>query len=130
MQHDRHPDNAPGEFYVDPSCCLQCRATSAEAPGLFGTDAGSTCFVRRQPTGQEETYRMLRAMRVAEAGGVRHAGDDEAMLRRIAEAGMATACDKSCARTPTPVRRDTVRIGACSGDSSGCSRRGTGTRSC
>jgi hypothetical protein len=120
MQPDRHPDNVPGDFYVDRSCCLMCGATSAEAPDLIGTDEGSRCFVKRQPTSPDEIYRMLRAIWVAEVEGVRYAGADEGMLRRIAEAGMKTACDRRCALEVTAVCPTTVLIGRplCASDES------------
>jgi len=50
----KHPDNAPGPYYIDDSCidCDQCREL---APELFGRDEDTGLgYVIRQPVTPEE----------------------------------------------------------------------------
>jgi hypothetical protein len=78
------------------------------APSLFEESQDSHCFVRRQPDSEAELYRMLQVLATQELGCVRYRGRDDAMLRRIAEAGGAKLCDVTPPAGVEPVRRDHV----------------------
>ena len=55
-----HPDDAPGDWFVD-TRCIRCDAARHWAPGLIGTDAGGCSFVARQPVTADDTAAMWRA---------------------------------------------------------------------
>ena len=77
-----------------------------KAPDLIGYDEEQRgCFVKKQPTTAEETYRMLQAMSVNEVEGLRYSGTDPELSRRIAEAGMASCCERPCGRATARVAR-------------------------
>ncbi len=80
-----------------------------EAPDLIGFE-GHSCFVRKQPANSEELYRLLQAMSVNEVEGLRYRGDDPALKRRIAEAGMAACCDRPCGKPGSATARTRARI--------------------
>ena len=81
------------------------------APDLIGSDDEYPgCFVRKQPSTDAETYRMLRAMHVNEVEGLRYGGVDPEITRRIAEAGMANGCERRCSKEWTPVARARARV--------------------
>lgn len=63
-----HPDNAPGEFFVDTNCinCPTCRQC---APGMFG-DTPTQPVVIRQPANSAETLRALIALVSCPAGSI------------------------------------------------------------
>ena len=84
-RYPAHPANAPGPFYVANNWCISCGAPEAEAPDLMGHDEGrySQCFFRRQPETAEELDRAILAVQVSCCGGVRYAGRDEDILRRL-----------------------------------------------
>jgi hypothetical protein len=56
---DRHPRSAPGDFYVERSCCLACGVWEDVAAGLMEWDDSEypQCFVARQPNTPEEIGR-------------------------------------------------------------------------
>ncbi|MFZ5477242.1 MAG: 4Fe-4S domain-containing protein [Myxococcota bacterium] len=49
MARPRHPENAPGDWYVD-TACIDCGHCRVVAPEVYG-DAGDHAIVRAQPTG-------------------------------------------------------------------------------
>lgn len=89
-----HASNAPGDFYVEDSCCTSCAMPFTEAPGHFAYDESGHCFVSRQPSSLEETERMVFAIQVADLGCIRYAGDDSATLARLVELGEGRQCDR------------------------------------
>lgn len=97
MRADRHPSNAPGDFYVANGCCTMCMVPFVEAPGLFGevqeTDGTSHCYVQRQPATQDEVDGMLRAVWHSELACLRYAGTDPHLLTRFDEYGEGNLCD-------------------------------------
>jgi hypothetical protein len=58
MNLQRHPANAPGDFYVLLDYCLACQAPEHEAPDLMAheeaKDGHYHCFFRKQPSTPEE----------------------------------------------------------------------------
>ena len=88
-----HPKNAAGPFYVLNGCCTACGVPTALAPELFDFDSTDNCYVKRQPTSDNEKEKVLRVLRAQELECVRYCGTDEAVLRRLAEAGEAHQCD-------------------------------------
>jgi hypothetical protein len=88
-----HPKNAAGPFYVLNGCCTSCGVPTSVAPELFEFDSTDHCYVKRQPTSDTEMEKALRVLRAQELDCVRYRGKDEAILRRLAEAGEAHQCD-------------------------------------
>jgi hypothetical protein len=88
-----HSKDAAGPFYVLHGCCTACGVPTAIAPGLFDFDSADHCYVKRQPTSDTEMEKALRVLRAQELECVRYRGTDEAILRRLAEAGEAHQCD-------------------------------------
>ena len=104
-----HPLNVPGPFYVGDGCCTGCMAAVDEAQGLLRYDEpASNCYVLKQPSSADELTRMVRAASVAELQCLRYRGTDPSVLRRLAEAGLASLCD-----SPAPGIRPVVRNTAC-----------------
>jgi hypothetical protein len=89
------PSNAPGPFYVAHGCCLCCYAPEREAPGMVGRNEGEyeSCFFKKQPTTPEELDRAIAAMNVSCIPGLRYAGADPEVLRRLQEKELADRCD-------------------------------------
>jgi hypothetical protein len=88
-----HPKNATGPFYVVHGCCAACGVPTAIAPELFDFDATDHCYVKRQPNSAAEMEKALQVLRAQELDCLRYRGNDEAILRRLAEAGEAHQCD-------------------------------------
>jgi hypothetical protein len=88
-----HPKNVAGPFYVLNGCCTACGVPTAIAPELFEFDSTDHCYVKRQPSSNAEMEKALHVLRGQELGCVRYRGTDEAILRRLAEAGEAHQCD-------------------------------------
>jgi ferredoxin len=88
-----HPKNAAGPFYVLNGCCTACGVPTAIAPELFEFDSTDHCYVRRQPNSNAEMEKALHVLRAQELDCIRYRGTDEAILRRLAEAGEAHHCD-------------------------------------
>jgi hypothetical protein len=88
-----HPKNAAGPFYILNGCCTACGVPTAIAPELFEFDSTDHCYVKRQPSSNAEMEKALHVLRGQELGCVRYRGTDEAILRRLAEAGEADQCD-------------------------------------
>jgi hypothetical protein len=105
-----HPLNVPGPFYVEDGCCTACMAAVDESKGLLRYDEpAGHCHVLKQPSSPDELTHMVRAASVAELQCLRYRGNDPSVLRRLAEAGLASLCD-----SPTtdirPLVRNTVRF--------------------
>ena len=89
----RHPNNAPGPFYVEADCCLRCGIPWELAPELFGRDPQDVCFVARQPGSAAETDRMLEVLLSQELECIRYEGSDPEVVTRLAARGRAQLCD-------------------------------------
>jgi hypothetical protein len=105
---ERHPLNAPGDFYVEHGCCTSCDVPLDVAPDIFAYDQDRHCFVRRQPASADETFRVVRVLREQDLGCIRYGGTDAVLLQRIAETGEGANCDSAPAIDIAP--RDIVRI--------------------
>jgi hypothetical protein len=91
---ERYGQNAVGDFYVQKDVCLQCMAPEFEAPELMGFDkATHNCYFKKQPTTAEELEHAIAAVWVSEIQGLRYAGEDKYVLRRLKELGAADCCD-------------------------------------
>jgi hypothetical protein len=94
-----HPDNAPGDFYVECDCCISCEAPYHEAPDLMGRPGSSSrnygCYFRKQPETPEEVERACDAVMVSCVEAVRYKGSDRNVLRRLYERGAYASCDVS-----------------------------------
>jgi glyoxylase-like metal-dependent hydrolase (beta-lactamase superfamily II)/ferredoxin len=64
----KHPDNAPGDFYVD-STCIDCDACRRIAPATFA-EASDHSTVRAQPSDEVERRRALMALVSCPTGSI------------------------------------------------------------
>ena len=66
---DRHPENAPGDWYVDQNC-IDCSAARTVAPGLIVSGGGQSVFAR-QPASPDELLQAWRARLLCPTASVR-----------------------------------------------------------
>ena len=96
-EHNPHPANVTGDFYVEDGCCTMCLVPFSEAPELFGEcqDAKGYphCFVKRQPETPEELKKMLSTIRCAELMCIRYRGNDRRIQLELVEAETGVVCD-------------------------------------
>ncbi|QDF03646.1 ferredoxin [Myxococcus xanthus] len=112
-QHEPHPMNMPGDFYVVDQCCTACGVPTHIAPETFATERlGGDCYVQRQPTTPEEVDRALMVVRCQEFGCVRYRGTHPVILRRLTEAGEGDQCDAPLPAGIRPVLRNHVSVEA------------------
>jgi hypothetical protein len=105
-----HPLNVPGPFYVEDGCCTACMAAVDESQGLLRYDEPvAHCHVLKQPSSADELTHMVRAASVADLQCLRYRGTDPSVLRRLAEAGLASLCDRPTTSI-RPFVRNTVRF--------------------
>ena len=71
----RHPDNAPGDWYVD-DACIDCMAARHVAPGLIVRRGGQSVFAR-QPASDEELLMAWRARLLCPTASVRSTAHHE-----------------------------------------------------
>lgn len=71
----RHPDNAPGDWYVD-DACIDCMAARHVAPGLIVRRGGQSVFAR-QPVTPEELMMAWRAHLLCPTASVRSTSHQE-----------------------------------------------------
>jgi glyoxylase-like metal-dependent hydrolase (beta-lactamase superfamily II) len=71
IRRQRHPANAPGDWYVD-DACIDCGASTSVAPGLIEHRGGQRVFVR-QPRGRDQREAAWRAFTLCPTASV-HAG--------------------------------------------------------
>ena len=94
---ERHPNNAPGDFYVERDCCIACEAPCYEAPELMGRPYSTTeddgCFFARQPHTEEEVENACSAVIVSCVEAVRYSGSDPPILRRLYDNASFASCD-------------------------------------
>lgn len=88
--------NAPGPFFVEDGCCIECQAPWGEAPDLIAHDDEGDyphCYFRRQPGTAEELERAVSACSVSCVKAVRYAGDDPGILDRFRAHNAEESCD-------------------------------------
>lgn len=103
-EHNPHPANVPGDFYVRDDCCTMCEVPFSEAPELFGVHHGQQfdhCYVKRQPATPAEYDGMLWAIRLAEFQCVRYRGNDRDVQLKLVQLGEGSVCDA----LPTDLRQ-------------------------
>lgn len=88
-----HKLNAPGDFYVEESCCISCGVPFAEAPGLFKWDDEGQCYLGKQPADDAELGQMFKAFSVADLGCIRYKGTQRVIQIRLVQAGEGAQCD-------------------------------------
>ena len=95
INRNRHPLNAPGDFYVVQDLCLACLAPENEAPDLIGNVKKPYyhCFFKRQPATEEEIYQACRACRVSETEAIRYAGRNPEIILRLQRMGAGDSVD-------------------------------------
>lgn len=83
----RHPNNAPGDWYIDTNC-IDCKAAQTVAPGLIIERDGQSVFAR-QPQTAEEVTQAWRARLLCPTASVRseqhHAPPAEVFPERMTE---------------------------------------------
>ena len=77
-----YPKNAPGDFYVEESCCLTCGIPWSEAPDHFAVD-DVQCYIKRQPANEAEVRNMVSAMAAQELDCIRYKGRDPQIVAAI-----------------------------------------------
>ena len=93
-----HPENAPGDFYIENDCCIQCGVMHGEAPDLLGWTCGPQprhCIVAKQPASPAELEQMLTAMFVSDIDSLRYRGNDPDIIDYIAITGHSASLDSS-----------------------------------
>jgi hypothetical protein len=100
-----HQANCDGSFYVVDGECMGCGAPESEAEGMMSHDGSGHCFFTAQPKNSGEVDAAVRALWASCCGAVRYAGNDQAILARIAELGEGSKCDEKIESTaPSSVR--------------------------
>jgi hypothetical protein len=88
----RHPENAPGPFYVENPLCIICGVPQHEAPDLIGfsedPSGRSHCFFWRQPETDEEVERAISAVAICCCGAYRYGGDNPGIIRQLLQVGV------------------------------------------
>ena len=87
------PENVPGDFYVEDGCCTACGMPTTEAPELFAYAPDGHCYVRRQPSSENEMRKMVGAFTVQDVGCIRYKGRDRVVQIRLIRAGEGDQCD-------------------------------------
>jgi hypothetical protein len=103
-----HPQNAEGPFYVQHQECISCGAPEMCAPKLISHDEQDHCFFARQPSTPKETDAAIRGLWASCCGAIRYRGNDEVILSRLAEMGLAQQCDIRLTNEPRRVDRAQV----------------------
>jgi hypothetical protein len=84
-KYKRHPQSAPGFFYVVNGMCLSCGAPHAVAPDLLGWADGGIphCIWKKQPATPEEFEQAYQAFAASETECYRYAGNDPKVIERL-----------------------------------------------
>jgi hypothetical protein len=118
MNHERHPLNVDGPFYVENGECMSCGAPEVEADGLMSHDEGGHCFFVVQPQSDDQVDSAIRATWASCCGAVRYGGNDVRILTRFGELGDADLCDNPISLIE-PIRRNEVHFEWCDSKLSG-----------
>jgi hypothetical protein len=95
---EKHPLDAPGDFYVGHGECMTCGYPHALAPDLMAWETdpdGSVrhCYFRKQPESAEELRQAVAACVGSCCGALRYKGTDEKIKAALREAGAEQALD-------------------------------------
>jgi ferredoxin len=88
----RYSKNVAGDFYVGEGCCITCAVPMTEAPEFFEMD-DEQCYIVKQPSSSEEAETLLDAIQTQEAGCIRYAGRNRAIIQRMFSGGDGDSCD-------------------------------------
>lgn len=91
---DRHPKNARGPFYVVHGWCMACGYPQVLAPDLIAPvedQRDHHCYFKKQPETPQEIEQAIKALVGSCCGAFRYAGSDEAIRKRLREAGEGDA---------------------------------------
>ncbi len=89
----RHPLNR-GDFYINNGDCIACGAPEAEAPDIIEhSKSDNHCYFKKQPLTDDEIDQAINAMMVSCIDALRYGGQDEKIIRRLYQNGMARLCD-------------------------------------
>ena len=97
-----HPQNSEGDFYVVDGECMGCGAPEQQATRMMAHDSTGHCFFVRQPESSDELNDALRALWSSCCGAVRYGGIDPLVLTRLAQMGLAAACDQRTSSSGLP----------------------------
>jgi len=89
-----HPNNAPGDFYVEDGCCLSCGMPTKVADDLFAYTGDGHCYVSKQPSNAAEMHRMIQAFEVQDVGCIRYKGSNRVVQIKLVACGEAEQCDQ------------------------------------
>ena len=97
QEKERYPLNAEGPFYVENNACITCSVWETIVPDLMVYDERDGrpehCYFKRQPQTPDEIERAIEAIYYSEIQGLRYAGNDPEILRRLIDKGCAECCD-------------------------------------
>jgi hypothetical protein len=94
IERERYPQNSEGDFYVEKDLCMMCMMPEVQAPELMGFDQEAwNCYFKKQPSTPEELGHAIAALAMSEIQGLRYAGEDPDVLRRLVDAGASDCCD-------------------------------------
>jgi 4Fe-4S single cluster protein len=86
--------NVIGDFYVEDGCCTLCGVPEVIAPDLFEMGEGvEQCYVKKQPTSQDELRRMIDVFATQDLGCIGYKGCDAAVLKELKRVCEEGACD-------------------------------------
>jgi len=89
-----YPENVLGDFYVEDGCCTMCTIPFTAAPGLFGTSIDeSHCFVKSQPSSDDDLTKMVNAIGCAELQCIRYKGSNRTIQIRLIQMNEGATCD-------------------------------------
>ena len=79
MSRKPHPLNVPGRFYVEDGCCVTCAIPFVKTSDLFAwapdeDGVPGQCYVKRQPTTDDELERMRWTLAHQELDCIRDGG--------------------------------------------------------
>jgi hypothetical protein len=86
VSSERHPNSAPGDFYVINHECMSCGAPHEVAPDLIGwssPDQLDHCIWKKQPETDEELEQAFAAFDVSCIAAYRYAGSNPKIIARL-----------------------------------------------
>ena len=89
-----------GDFYVQERCCTACGVPQLIAPELVGWTEKElpSCYWIRQPETADEVDRAIKIIQAQELGCHRYAGNDPAILERLAREDCDFLCPEMALR--------------------------------
>lgn len=98
---ERHPQSAPGDFYVVNNECMSCGAPHVVAPDLIGWVGDSEhCIWKKQPENDRELEQAFEAFRYSCVCCYRYAGSDPKIIERLGSEYCDNATKRAVERKP------------------------------